>query len=116
MVNQQFCGGVDDFGLGLEQFVFEVGDDELVMCLWLVGIDWWVGVVEGVEQFVVEFVDEILKVQGQRGRFCVEQFVLYGCGFSGIGFEIEGYGDVLKKKGYVLFLVGQWYVLWWEVN
>jgi hypothetical protein len=57
---------MDDFGLGLEQLALEAGDDELPMRLRLAGIDRRIGAVEGVEQFVAELADEILKAQGQR--------------------------------------------------
>jgi hypothetical protein len=58
---------VDDFGLGREQLALEAGDDELPVRLRLAGIDRRIGAVEGVEQFVAELADEILKAQGQRG-------------------------------------------------
>ena len=86
------------------------------MCLRLAGIDRRVGAVEGVEQFVAELADEILKAKGQRGRFRIEQLALYGRGFSGIGFEIEGHGDAPKKKGHAPPPAGQWHAPWWEVN
>src|SRR3546814_18928263 len=88
---------MDDFGLGLEQLALEAGDDELPVRLRLAGIDRRVGAVEGVEQFVAALTDEILKAQGQWGRFRVEQFAIYGCGFGGGGFEIEGNGDDPRK-------------------
>jgi hypothetical protein len=83
-VDQQLGDGMDDFGLGLEQLALEAGDDELPMRLRLAGIDRRIGAVEGVEQFVAELADEILKAQGQRGRFRVEQVALHGRGFSGM--------------------------------
>jgi hypothetical protein len=57
---------VDDFGLGREQLALEAGDDELPVRLRLAGIDRRIGAVEGVEQFVAELANEILKAQGQR--------------------------------------------------
>ncbi|KYO95242.1 hypothetical protein LT20_05078 [Pseudomonas aeruginosa] len=98
-VDQQLGGGVDDFGLCWEQLALEAGDDELPVRLRLAGIDRRVGAVEGVEQFVAELADEILKAQGQRVGFRVQQFALHGRGFSGSGFEIEGHGDAPKKNG-----------------
>ena len=65
-VDQQLGGGMDDFGLSLEQLALEAGDDELAMRLRL-AVDRRVGAVERVEQFVAELTDEILKAQGQRG-------------------------------------------------
>ena len=63
MIDQQLGGGVDDFGLGLEQLALEAGDDGLSVRLRLAGIDRRVGAVEGVEQFVAELADEILKLR-----------------------------------------------------
>src|SRR5690606_33069080 len=109
-------GGVDDFGLGLEQLALEAGDDELAMCLRLAGIDRRGGAVGGVEQFVAELADEILKAQGQGGRFRGAKFALYGRGVSGIGSGSEGHGDAPKKKGHAPPPAGQWHAPWWEVN
>ncbi|CAM5374967.1 hypothetical protein SSTU70S_03717 [Stutzerimonas stutzeri] len=81
---------MDDFGLGLEQLALEAGDDELPVRLRLAGIDRRVGAVEGVEQFVAELTDEILKAQGQWGRFRVEQFALYGRGLRRWWFRDRG--------------------------
>ncbi len=113
-VDQQLGGGVDDFGLGLEELALEAGDDELPVRLRLAVIDRRVGAVEGVEQFVAELADEILKAQGQRGRFRIEQFALYGRGFSGSGFEIEGHGDAPKKNGACTTPAGRWHAPWWD--
>ncbi|WP_432212650.1 hypothetical protein [Pseudomonas aeruginosa] len=74
------------------------------------------GAVEGVEQFVAELADEILKAQGQRVGFRVQQFALHGRGFSGSGFEIEGHGDAPKKNGACTTPAGQWHAPWWEEN
>ncbi|SSW73808.1 hypothetical protein AVE30378_06155 [Achromobacter veterisilvae] len=98
-IDQQLGGGMDDFGLGFKQLAFEAGDDELAVRLWLAGIDRRVGPIERVEQFVAELTDEILKAQGQRRRFRVEQFALRGCSFCGSRFKIEGHGDAPKKNG-----------------
>ena len=108
-VDQQLGSSVDDFGLGREQLALEAGDDELPVRLRLAGIDRRVGAVEGVEQFVAELADEILKAQGQRVGFRVEQFALHGRGFSGSGVEIEGHGDAPKKNGACTTPAGLWH-------
>src|SRR3546814_5939390 len=48
------------------------------------------------------------------GRFRVEQFALYGRGFGGGGFEIEGHGDAPKKMGHAPPPTGRWHAPWWE--
>src|SRR3989344_3249031 len=113
-VDQQFGGGVDDFGLGLEQLALEAGDDELPVRLRLARVDRRIGAVEGVEQFVAELADEILKAQGQRGRLRVQQLALYGLGVGGGGFEISGHGDAPKKMGHAPTPAGRWHAPWWE--
>ena len=115
-VDQQLGSSVDDFGLGREQLALEAGDDELPVRLRLAGIDRRIGAVEGVEQFVAELANEILKAQGQRVGFRVEQFALHGCGFSGSGVEIEGHGDAPKKMGHAPPPTGLWHAPEWEEN
>ena len=86
----------------------------MTMRLRLAGIDRRIGAVEGVEQFVAELADKILKAQGQRIGFRVEQFALYGRGFGGSVFEIEGHGDAPKKMGHAPPPKGQWPAPGWE--
>nr|WP_240656083.1 hypothetical protein [Pseudomonas aeruginosa] len=69
------------------------------MCLRLADIDRRVGAVEGVEQFVAELADEILKAQGQRGGFRIDQLALYGLNVGDGGFDLGGHGDAPKKMG-----------------
>ena len=90
---------MDNFSLGLEELALEAGDDELPVRLRLADIDRRIGAVEGVEQFVAELADEILKAQGQRGRFRIEQFALYGLNVGNGGFDLGGHGDAPKKMG-----------------
>ena len=77
LVNQQLCGGMDDLGLGREQLALQAGDDELPVRPRLAVIDRRVGMVKGVEQFVAELADEVLKAQGKR-RFRFGQIALDG--------------------------------------
>ncbi len=94
LVDEQLCGGVDDFSLRGKQLALETGQHELAAGPGYAVIDRRIGPVEGIQQFIAEFGDEILQGERQPGGFRGEQIVRIGRGGDGGSrFDGSGHGD-----------------------
>lgn len=85
LIDEQFRGRMYDLCLGREQLALQACQNQLAVRTRRTAIDGWVGAIEGVQQFVAELGNEVLKAQGQLGRFLFEHVVVQGRRIYGRG-------------------------------